>query len=107
MSLGSGLEIWFFWTVALFRWRRIVAAFREWRSTRFMAMGLPFVLVYAIAFGMVIYNLGIVARQRIFLFPFLFAMLEAFPAPARQHRRAGPAPEGRRPAPRLISEHAA
>lgn len=107
MLMGSGLEIWFFWLVALFRGRRIVAALREWRSTRFMTMGLLFVLVYAVTFGMVVYNLGIVARQRIFLFPFLFALLEIVPAPARQHRKARSAPEARRLAPHPIPEHAA
>lgn len=106
MALASSLEIWILWAVALFRWRRVAAAIREWRSTRFMAMGLPFVLIYAATFGMVVVNLGIIARQRIFLFPFLFAILEASPELARQRRRTRPVVEARRPAPRLVQERA-
>lgn len=85
-ALASSVEIGFLWAVALFRWRRIVAGIVAWRRTRMTAMGLPFVLIYAALFGMVIVNLGIIARQRIFLFPFIFVLLEAFPAPARKPR---------------------
>ncbi|HYR08012.1 MAG TPA: hypothetical protein VEQ60_09595, partial [Longimicrobium sp.] len=87
-ALASAVEICLLWGVALYRWRRLAAGVVAWRRTRMTAMGLPFVLLYAATFGMVIVNLGIIARQRIFVFPFLFAMLEGYPAPARNPRPA-------------------
>jgi hypothetical protein len=92
MALGSALEIWALWLILLVRWRSVWAALRQWRHSRFLAMGLPFVLMYAITFGMVVYNLGIVSRQRIFLFPFIFAMLEAYPPVRRAARARHPLP---------------
>lgn len=99
MALASALEIGFLWIVALARWRSVLAAIRGWRGRRFMAMGLPFVLLYAATFGMVIVNLGIIARQRIFLFPFLFALVEGARAPEDAPRRAPAPARMRRPGP--------
>ena len=80
MALVSALEILAFWLIVWFRRRNLVIALRRWRSDRFLRLAVPFILVYAITLGMIIANLGIVARQRIFLFPFLFLLLEAAPA---------------------------
>jgi hypothetical protein len=101
ITLATSAEIWLMWGMMIYRWRRVVEALRDWRGSRFLAMGLPFVLLYSAAFGMIIVNMGIVARQRIFLFPFLFALMEgarvASAAP-RPVPRARPAP-ARQPAP--------
>jgi hypothetical protein len=110
MALASSLELWALWTVVLLRRRRVLAALRAWRSSRLLAMGIPFVLIYASIFGMLVVNMGIIARQRIFIFPFLLVLLEAVPAgaaargrrPARRAVRAVPAP----PLPALRQEGA-
>ncbi|HEX6039717.1 hypothetical protein [Longimicrobium sp.] len=113
MVLGSSIEIWGMWILLLYRWRDLWAGLRGWRSNRLVGMALPFVLVYSAAFGMAVLNLGIIARQRIFLFPFLFAIVEtgaainaarraarpARPAAARVRRAPWPAPADRLPAP--------
>jgi hypothetical protein len=39
-----------------------------------------FVVLYAVALGLMLTNLGIIARQRIFLFPFLFVLLQGVPS---------------------------
>ncbi len=84
MSLISSVEIWFFWAFVWWRRRQLVQTLRHWRSDRFLSMAVPFILIYAATLGMVIANLGIIARQRIFLFPFLFLLLEAAPALSRK-----------------------
>jgi hypothetical protein len=91
MALASSAELWALWAILLVNRRRVMASLRGWRSSRLLAMGLPFVLVYAGIFGMLVVNLGIIARQRIFIFPFLLALLEAAPAAGagvRRHTRA-------------------
>lgn len=100
MALGSALEIWGLWILVWFRRRNAWASLRSWRADRLIAFSLFFTLIYTISLGMVAYNLGIIARQRIFLFPFLFVLLEAVPqkkaAPRRESRGRLPAPRAAR-----------
>ncbi|HEX6911937.1 MAG TPA: hypothetical protein VF142_16150 [Longimicrobium sp.] len=102
MTFASGVELWGMWALFLVRRRDVVRALRQWRSSRLLAMGIPFALVYAAIFGMLVVNLGIIARQRIFIFPFLLALLEAAPAPAGTGaRRPARGAVRRVPAPRV------
>jgi hypothetical protein len=84
MALLSALEIMGFWVIVWYRRHNLLAALRTWRSHRFLRLAVPFILVYTIALGLIVANLGILARQRIFLFPFLFLLLEAEPARKRK-----------------------
>ncbi len=79
MVAFSSLEMVFFWVVVFRRRRQLAAALRLWRSDRYMRVSIPFIFAYALSIGFLITNLGIIARQRVFLFPFLFAVLEAVP----------------------------
>jgi hypothetical protein len=90
MMLFSAVEILGFWTIVWFRRDHFVNALRGWRSDRLLRLAIPFILMYAITLGMVVANLGIVARQRVFLFPFLFLLVEACP-----RRQSLPASKGR------------
>lgn len=97
MMLFSALEVLGFWGIVWLRRRSLVTVLRRWRSDRFLRLAVAFILVYSISLGMVVANLGIIARQRIFLFPFLFLLIEAMPerqpAPSdagRLRRRAEP-----------------
>jgi|SRR6185503_9763475 len=74
------LEIYAFWFFAFRRRANIRNALRHWRSERFLSASLAFTLIYATILGMVIVNLGIIARQRTVLFPCMFLFLEALPA---------------------------
>ena len=76
-GLIASLEIWGLWALAFAKRRNIMAALREWRSSRLLSFSIIFVLVYAAALGMVVVNLGIIARQRIVLFPLIFLLFEA------------------------------
>lgn len=83
----SALEIFSFWLIVLYRRKNFVNALRNWRDHRLLRVAVPFILVYSITLGMLIVNLGIIARQRIFLFPFLFLLVEAAPVIDRKLRR--------------------
>jgi hypothetical protein len=85
MLLSSG-EILGLWLLLVWRRRAVSAAIRQFHSSRFIALSLSFVVLYSVALGMVMSNLAIIARQRIFLFPFLFILMEA--VPAAHHARA-------------------
>ncbi|MEW5918324.1 MAG: hypothetical protein AB1762_18115 [Gemmatimonadota bacterium] len=83
LMLLSSAEITGLWLLLLWRRRSVSATVRRWRSSRFIAFALAFSLIYAIALGLMMSNLAIIARQRVFFFPFLFLLLEAAPAAAR------------------------
>jgi hypothetical protein len=86
-TLLAAVEVAALWAFALLRRRQLVAALRGWRRSRLLCLSLAFVLLYAAALGMMVGNLGILARQRIFLFPFLFVFFEAVPAASVAGRR--------------------
>jgi hypothetical protein len=82
MVLITSLEIMGFWAIVWYRRRSFLTALRYWRHDRLLRVAIPFILVYSVTLGMVMGNMAIIARQRIFLFPFLFLLLEAVPRPA-------------------------
>jgi hypothetical protein len=89
-ALIASLELVVFWAVIWRRRRRVWQVLRYgWRSDRFLRFALPMSAAYVIMIGLVFGNLGIIARQRILVFPFLLLLLEAVPAEValRRHRR--------------------
>ncbi len=80
MVLFSSLEVVLFWAIVWYRRRNLWNSLRHWRSDRLLRVAIPFILVYAITLGLLVTNLGVIARQRVFLFPFLFILIEAVPA---------------------------
>lgn len=83
MILFSSVEIAGLWLLLWWRRRNVIAALRQLHSSRFIALTLAFIVFYSAALGMMMSNLAIIARQRIFLFPFLFLLMEAVPAVRR------------------------
>jgi hypothetical protein len=80
LVLLSSLELAAFWGLVLYRRRQFWASLRAWRQEPLLRLSLVFVVLYAVALGMMLSNLGIIARQRIFLFPFLFVLLQGVPS---------------------------
>lgn len=79
-ALVASLELVVLWAVVWRRRRRIWTVLRHgWRSDRFLRFALPMAAAYALLIGLVFGNLGIIARQRILVFPFLLVLLEAVP----------------------------
>lgn len=93
----TALELTVFWVIVLRRRRRVVEVLKGWRRDRLLRFALPFVLIYSAFLGMLMVNLGIIARQRIFIFPFLFLLLQVV---SRGATDRAPATLSPRPAPR-------
>jgi hypothetical protein len=89
MHLASALEVIALWAIIWYRRRNLRRAMKTWRSHPMLRVAVPFIIVYTVSLGIMLVNLGIIARQRIFLFPFLFLLLEAEPAVRRMSRRRG------------------
>lgn len=77
MVFLSSLEILALWVIVLARHRQLLQSLKRWRSDRLLRLSIIFILLYSIPLGMMLVNIGIIARQRIFLFPFIFLLLEA------------------------------
>ena len=88
----TALEIMAFWVIAWFRRRQLWLAIRTWWTDRLLRVAVPFIVVYSITLGMLLANMGLIARQRILLFPFLFLLVEAAPRAARRARATAAAP---------------
>ena len=87
LVLVSGLEMVLLWGLFWHRRRHVGAALRQWRQSRLLRLAIPFVLLYSVLLGLSLANLSIISRQRIFIFPFLFALL-AWEAPPRKQPQA-------------------
>lgn len=90
LALMSALEIWGMWTLVWFKRKTFFSSLRHFRSNRLLRVAVPFVLVYSITLGMVHANLGLIARQRIFLFPFLFILMEGVPRVVKRRKQGVP-----------------
>lgn len=76
-ALISALEVLLIWGLIWFRRREFRAALRVWRRDRMLRFAVPFVVLYVVALGMNLSNLGLIARQRVLVFPLLFLIVEA------------------------------
>jgi hypothetical protein len=103
-ALVSALEISFFWFVAWRRRQELKLCLRYWRSDRLLRFAVPFTLLYVVMIGLTFGNLGIISRQRVVVFPFLFLLLESAPLERRGGALVGQLAGGAREAP---SRHAA
>lgn len=73
----SAVETTLFWFVVWRRRKAVRLALKQWRGNRMMRLAIPLALIIGLAFGMAFGNLGIIARQRIAVLPFLFVLLAA------------------------------
>lgn len=84
----SALEIVLLW-VLLFRHRKLILrSVRGWRRHPLLRFAFPLLLGYTLMIGITFGNLGIIARQRAPVFPYLFMFAAAaYTAPAPRRRR--------------------
>jgi hypothetical protein len=85
-SLVSALEIVAFWWLVWRRRRETLVAFRHWRRHRLLRFSLPLLVTYTLMIGIAFGNLGIIARQRAPIFPFMLVFVVAVPALQRVPR---------------------
>jgi hypothetical protein len=79
MMVFSALEILAVWFIIWRRRGRLWENLGRWRQDRIIAAALVFITVYSVTLGFMVTNLGIIARQRVFFFPFLFLLIQALP----------------------------
>lgn len=93
-SLVSAIEVLLMWGIIIARRRQLKYVLRIWRRHRMLRFAVPAVLLYVVALGMNLANLGIIARQRTLIFPLFFLIVEAgsmFLPRRASARRATPA----------------
>jgi len=97
-SLFSAVEVLVLWAFAITRYRVVLLALKHWRKDRLLAFSLPLLAGYSLMIGLTFANLGIIARQRSPLFPFVFMLFTAAGAFAgKRHWREAPATQSRVP----------
>jgi hypothetical protein len=74
-SLLAALEITAFWGIIIWRRRDIAAFYRTHRHSRMLWFGIVFTAAYVLLTGLALGNLGLIARQRVHVFPFLLMFL--------------------------------
>ena len=75
MALLSAVEITLFWVIV---WRRRSTAWsfvKNWRHDAFTRFGLVFSLGISLMYGLAFANLGIIARQRAVILPYLMTLV--------------------------------
>jgi hypothetical protein len=95
-SAFAALEIAVFWLLVWQRRAAVRYALKNWRHHRLLRFSVPFLLFYTLMIGMAFGNLGIIARQRAPIFPFMLMLLVAAPATVSARPRAAAS----RPVPR-------
>jgi hypothetical protein len=95
----AAVEILTLWVLIVLNARSIRAFLRRHRRARLFLFAVAFIVLYSILLGFALGNMGIIARQRIFLYPFLF-MIMSTPPPVLWAEGAGSKPERRFPVPR-------
>lgn len=88
----AALEIAVFWVLVWQRRRTVLFALRHWRRHPLLRFAIPFLVLYTLMIGIVFGNLGIIARQRAPIFPFLLMILAAAPRHQTVRRPTEPSP---------------
>lgn len=88
IQLLSAAEMTLFWAIAAFQWRPIWNFLKNWRQNAFVRLALPLVFGISLMYGLAFANLGIIARQRSIILPFMLVLLAAIRLGGRQPSRA-------------------
>ena len=92
MAALSAIEVAILWTLLWRRRRELRLGLANWRRHRLLQFAVPFLIGYTLMIGFTFGNLGIIARQRSPLFPFVFLLL-CSSALLASRRRPEPLPE--------------
>jgi hypothetical protein len=78
-SAIAAVEVMSLWGLAIWNRANISAFFRANRKTRFLWFGITFISMYVLLTGMALGNLGLIARQRVLIYPFLLMFFAGRP----------------------------
>jgi len=71
-------ELYFIWMLAFLNRRSVIRAFKFMRKDRLVAFSFVFIALFSVGAGMALSNLGLIARQRIILYPFMLIIIYAY-----------------------------
>ena len=71
----AAIEVFVFWAWMWKSRRAVGHTLRAWRRNRYLVFGMSFGLPYAALIGLTFVNMGILARQRVLMMPFLVGVL--------------------------------
>ncbi|HXK17611.1 MAG TPA: hypothetical protein VNG33_07405, partial [Polyangiaceae bacterium] len=75
VALLSSLEITLFWGIVWLRRRTAWALVKNWRQSAFTRFGAAFSFGISLMYGLAFANLGIIARQRAVILPYLLTLV--------------------------------
>jgi hypothetical protein len=78
-SFLAALEVTVLWVAFFWRRRDVMAFFRTQRRSKLLWFSLAFVAAFVLLTGIALGNLGLIARQRVLVFPFLLMFLAGAP----------------------------
>jgi hypothetical protein len=78
LQIISFFDIYFIWYLAFKNWNAVKRSFSMIRKDRLIAFCFIFVALFAVGAGLALVNLGLIARQRIILYPFMFMIIYAY-----------------------------
>jgi hypothetical protein len=99
-ALVAAAEVLFFWGLVWYRRGAVLLALKHWRQHRLLRFAVPLLLAYTLMIGLTFSNLGIIARQRTPVSPFMLMLVLAAPATenvAAQRRAQGQVALNRQP----------
>ncbi|HET8655872.1 MAG TPA: hypothetical protein VFL93_10190 [Longimicrobiaceae bacterium] len=71
----ASLEVTSLWVLVIWKWSDVKSFFLQHRESRLLWFGIVFTALYVVLTGMALGNLGLIARQRIHVFPFFLMFL--------------------------------
>ncbi|MBO6495360.1 MAG: hypothetical protein JJ978_07335 [Roseivirga sp.] len=78
LQIISFVDIYFIWFLAFRNWSSVKRSFKMIRKDRLIAFCFIFIGLFAVGAGLALVNLGLIARQRIILYPFMFMIIYAY-----------------------------
>ena len=87
MAAVAALEMVLFWYLVWRHRRGVKPVLKNWRKSRLIAFAIPFLVLFTFMIGLVMGNMGLLARQRTPIFPFAFMIVAAGTAVVPIRRR--------------------
>ncbi len=78
LQIISFFDVYFIWFLALKNRSAVFRSVRMIRKDRLIAFCFVFILLFSVGAGLALSNLGLIARQRIVLYPFMFWIIYAY-----------------------------
>ena len=78
LQIITFFEIYFIWFLVIKNWKSFRRAIMAIRKDRLVAFSVVFIALFSIGAGLALSNLGLIARQRIVLYPFFLILIYAY-----------------------------